>query len=152
MVSSQKRRQKQLRKARKHRKNKHQNSIGRSVPSGIRMSDVIRHLAEPIVEELGDTVEDIEWIIRWTIAAWNLTLFSPNMRERQLLKLARKLVAKNDESVAMFRWICDLVAERKSQYYPHLCNAIIDVHFTRESADTVYYEVVYTLAPNTQPR
>ncbi len=152
MVSSSKRRQKQLRKGRKRRKNKQQNSVPQSPPTGIRMSDVIRHLAEPIVDELGDTIEDVERIISLTIAAWNLALFSPNVRERQLLKLAGKLVGQDRESIAMFRWICDLVAERKSRYYPHLCSAIIDVHFTRESADTVYFEVAYSLAPNTRSR
>ena len=43
----------------------------------------------------------------------------------------------------MFRGICDLVVKRKLRHYPHVNAAIIDVEFTRQSDDTVYFEVTY---------
>ena len=113
------------------------------------MSDVIRHLAEPIVAEFGDSIDDLERIITLTVAAWNLTLFSSDVQSQQFERLSRRYFGQDRQSVATFRWICDVVAERKMRFYPHLNDAILDVHFTRESADTVYFEVAYSIAPNT---
>ena len=66
-----------------------------------RMSEVISHLAEPIVAELGDTPEDIERIITLTIAAWNLTLFPPETQEDQLARLFRKHCGRDLELAAI---------------------------------------------------
>ncbi len=49
----------------------------------------------------------------------------------------------------MFRRICDVVAERKMRFYPHLNVTILDVHFTRESATSLYFEVAYSIAQPT---
>ncbi len=148
MPSSRKLQRKRLHRAQKRRKRGNRQGHILQQP-GVRMSEVIRHLAKPIFDKSGDTPEDIERIITLAIAAWNLTLLSSEIRAKQFDKLSRKLCGRDSDSVAMFRWICDVVAERKLRYYPHLNNAIVDVHFTRESADTVYFEVAYALAPNT---
>jgi hypothetical protein len=67
----------------------------------------------------------------------------------QFERLSRKYFGQDRDSVATFRWICDVVAERKMRFYPHLNVAILDVYFTRESAKTIYFEVAYSIAPNT---
>ena len=147
MAPSAKQRGKQLRKAQKRRRARNaQRQNGPLPTTGVRMSDVIRHLAEPIVAELCNSVDDLERIITLTIAAWNLTLFSSDAQSQQFQKLSRRYFGHDCASVAKFRWICDVVAKRKMQFYPHLNIAILDVHFTRESANTVYFEVAYAIA------
>ena len=153
MASSAKQRRKQLRR----RRNvvvagKTQRQHVQLPTTGVRMSDVIRHLAEPIVEELGDSVDDLERIITLTVAAWNLTLFAPDVQCRQFERLSERFFGSDREGIAMFRWICDVVAERRMQFYPHLYVTILDVHFTRESASSLYFEVAYSIALPTEIR
>ncbi len=150
MASSAKRRRKQLRKAQKHRTaGKTQRQHVQLPTTGVRMSDVIRHLTEPIVEELGDSVDDLERIITLTVAAWNLTLFAPDVQCRQFERLSERFFGSDREGIAVFRWICDVVAERRMQFYPHLNVTILDVHFTRESASSLYFEVAYSIVQPT---
>jgi hypothetical protein len=148
MASSARQRRKQERKAQERRRiRRAQRQLGPSPTTPVRMSDVIRHVAEPIVAELGDTIEDLEWIIRLTAAAWNLTLLAKAGQPRQFERLAEKFCGCNREAIARFRWICDVVAERKMLFYPHSTAAILDVYFTRESTDSLYFEVLHAVAP-----
>lgn len=117
----------------------------------VKMSEVIEHLAEPLLDELGDTPEDVEQIIRMTIVAWNVTLFPPQDREKRLQALVEKMFRGREYELPLIRRLCDLVAERKRKYYPTLRHFIIDVRFEREPGDTVYFEVAYTLEEATTP-
>ncbi|MHB8861189.1 MAG: hypothetical protein ACYC6N_02210 [Pirellulaceae bacterium] len=147
--SAKQRRKQQLRQMQKRRGTRSTPRQNGQLPNkAVRMSDVVRHLAEPIVEELGDSLDDLERIISLTVAAWNLTLFAPDAQCRQFERLSKRLFDSDGEGIAMFRWICDVVAERRMQFYPHLYVTILDVHFTRESASSLYFEVAYTI---TQP-
>ena len=150
MASSAKQRRKQLRQTQKRRGTRNaQRQNGQLPNTAVRMSDVIRHLAEPIVAEFGDSIDDLEWIITSTVAAWNLMLFSSDVESQQFERLSRKYFGQDRDSVATFRWICDVVAERKMRFYSHLNVPILDVYFTRESANTICFEVAYSIAPNT---
>ena len=150
MASSAKQRRKQLRKAQKRRRaGNAQRRPGQVPTTGFRMSDVIRHLAEPLVAEFGDSAADLERIITLTVAAWNLTLFAAEDQDRQFERLARSCFGRDREDIAHFRWICDIIAQRKMRFYPHLDVAIFDVRFTRESAHTIYFEVAYSIVPDT---
>ena len=145
MASSAKRNRKQLRTAQKRRAaGKTQRQHVQLPTTDVRMSDVIRHLAEPMVEEFGDSVDDLERIITLTVAAWNLTLFARDDQCRQFERLSERFFGSDREGIAMFRWICDVVAERRMQFYPHLYVTILDVHFSRESANSLYFEVAYS--------
>jgi hypothetical protein len=73
MKSSLKRKRKRLRDEQGRRdKNRSQIDVAQRPGEGVRMSDVLRHVAEPIVASSARTTEDLEAIIRLTIAAWNL--------------------------------------------------------------------------------
>ena len=153
MASSAKQRLKQLRKTQKRRTaGKAQSQHVQLPTTGVRMSDVIRHLAEPIVEELVDSVADLEAIIGLTVEAWNLTLFAPAAQGQQFERLSKKFFGSDREGRAKFRWICDVVAERRMQFYPHLNATILDVYFIRESASSLYFEVAYSIALPTEIR
>ncbi|MHB0958701.1 MAG: hypothetical protein ACYC0X_15860 [Pirellulaceae bacterium] len=150
MASSAKRRRKQQLKTLKRRTaGNTQRQHVQCPTTGVRMSDVVQHLAEPIVEEFGDSVDDLELIINLTVAAWNLTLFAPDVQCRQFEQLSKRFFGSSHEGIAMFRWICDVVAERRKQFYPHLYATILDVHFTRESVSSLYFEVAYSIAQPT---
>jgi hypothetical protein len=116
-----------------------------------KMSEVIEHLAEPLIDELGDSPERIERIIMMTTVGWNLTLFPPQERDEQLKTMAKKMFPDDDEAQSVMSWVCDLVAERKQKYYPNLKNLILDVHFEREPDNTVYFEVAYCLEESSSP-
>lgn len=148
MASSAKRRRKKLQQRAKKRRAKRIRSNASAPlvvtsPGPLKMSEVISHLAEPIVDEFCKSPEDLERIISLTIAAWNLALFPEELQEKEFAKLAKKTFGRDCEAISVFRWICDTIAERKLRFYPHLKHFIVDVHFTREEDDSVYFEVVY---------
>lgn len=118
----------------------------------LKMSEVISHLAEPLVEEHAETHEDTRRIISLTIAAWNLTLLPEERRENERDVLARKMFGRSfcgvplrpdQESVDWFAQVCDLVADRKRKFYPNLHHFILDVRF-EPRGDDVYFEVMYS--------
>lgn len=117
----------------------------------LKMSEVIEHLAEPLIDDFGETPEDVERAILMTIAGWNLSLFPPEEREDKAADLVTKFCGAAPEARHAMQWIFDLVIERKQKYYPNLRNAIVDVRFDREPDDTVYFEVAYTVEPAETP-
>ncbi len=148
MASSAKRRRKKLQQRAKKRRAKRALTSASAPtitesPGRLKMSEVISHLAEPLVDEFCNSPEDLERIISLTVTAWNLTLFPEDVQEREFAKLAEKTFGRDREAVAVFRWICDTIAERKLRFYPQLDHFIVDVHFTREEDDSVYFEVAY---------
>jgi hypothetical protein len=148
MARSAKHRQRKLQqKAKKRRAKRRRRSASAPAivtsPGPLKMSEVISHLAEPLVDEFGDSPEDLEQIITLTITAWNLTLFPVEIQEKEFTKLAKKTFGGDREAISFLRWICDTIAERKERFYPHLKHFIVDVHFTREEDDSVYFEVAY---------
>ena len=148
MARSAKRRQRKLQqKAKKRRARRKRLSTSAPIvvksPGPLKMSEVISHLAEPLVDEFCNSPADLERIITLTIAAWNLALFPEDVQEREFTKVAKKTFGRDREGISVFRWICDTIAERKQRFYPDLRHFIIDVHFTREEDDSVYFEVAY---------
>ena len=148
-----KKKQRMLRRRERHQKGQSagltrpitaERSPGR-LPGGLKMSEVISHLAEPLIDQMGTSPDKIESVIMMTVLAWNVSLFPPEQRAEQLQAAARKVMAGDSEAIAQLHWICDLIAERKRKFYPHLNQFILDVHFTREPDDSVYFEVAYRL-------
>jgi len=119
------------------------------------MSEVISHIAEPLMEEYAETREDMERIISLTIAAWNLELLPEEQREKEQASLAKKLfrrrlfglipIGPDRQLVEMFRHLCNVVALRKRKFYPHLNHFIVDVRF-QPVEEGIYFEVIYGLA------
>ncbi|MDH3717073.1 MAG: hypothetical protein OES79_03020 [Planctomycetota bacterium] len=116
------------------------------------MSEVISHLAEPLLEEHAETHEDTRRIISLTIAAWNLTLLPEEGRENERGVLAREMFGRSlcgvplrphQEAVDCFAQVCELVADRKRKFYPNLRHFILDVRFEPRD-DDVYFEVMYS--------
>jgi hypothetical protein len=113
-------------------------------PGRPKMSEVIAHLAEPLINDMVTTSDDMERVILMTIAAWNLTLFPPDKRDDFLRESARKLVGGDEAALSVLSWVCDVVAERKRRFYPNLKHLIADVDFTHKPDGSVYFEVAYS--------
>jgi hypothetical protein len=119
------------------------------------MSEVISHIAEPLMEEYADTQEDMEKIISLTIAAWNLELLPEGERERERVSVAKRLFRRrlfglipmgpDQDSLQLFCQVCEVVSRRKQQLYPHLHHLILDVRFQPVESG-VYFEVIYGVA------
>lgn len=108
----------------------------------VRMSEVIGHLAEPIVEEMVDSIETHEWVLGAAVRAWNLAILPPNEQDHHFTQIVNKNFGHDPETTAEFRWICDVIAERRQRFYPHLTRPIMDYHIQRVSPTKVHLSVV----------
>lgn len=125
----------------------------------LKMSEVIAHLAEPLINAVGTDRNTMENIIRYSAAAWNIAILPDEQRERAILKQGMVLfgkrffgmtVAANDEDMNSFRSICEIIQARKDQYYPDLNAFIMDVYFPENDSDReidgdIYFEVAYAV-------
>ena len=121
---------------------------------GMKMSDVISHVAEPLLAECDGSPEQIEQIIRVTILAWNLALLPKEELADARAKLFTKHFgrrrfgifpkAPDPRGVEAFEEFCNIVARRKQQFYPLLNHVIVDCRFTRKE-DGIRFDVIYSL-------
>jgi hypothetical protein len=116
------------------------------------MSDVIEHVAQPLIDDCGESSENLERLITLTTAAWNLTLFSPELREHRFQEFADVFLGeegeRDPEMVAVFRWICDVIAQRKAKFYPHVNRLILNLQVQPDDDGGIYFQVAHTEAPN----
>ena len=148
------RRARRVQRTRAKRKGKRSSGNPTFGLSQSKMSEVIWRIADPIVEELSESQEDTEEIIRLTAAAWNVALLPEEKREKERIRLTKKLLprrlfglipfAPDKESVDFFRNICEVVSRGKRQLYPNLNHFILDVQF-QPVEKGVYFEVMYAL-------
>jgi hypothetical protein len=99
---------------------------------GVKMSEVILKLAEPLLKEYGDNDKHIESIISLAIIVWNKLIFPKDEQEKLLDEMMQRLFPANGnaEDLGVFTYIHDLIAERKSRYFPNLNKAIISYDLT----------------------
>lgn len=157
MTSSTRKRQKKVERKTRKRRQKLQRRADLGPPIGefgplvvlrpqrLRMSEVISHLARPILDEHVETSDDLEHIISLTIAAWNIAVQPADRQEEEFARAAKKLFRRDPEGQAFFRWVCDVVAERRKRFYPHVSHFITNVRFEREDDGDVYFEVMYAM-------
>ena len=80
-------------------------------PAHRKVSDMIRLVAEPLLESAPD-YESMEMILKLTTLAWNFTLFDPIKQEEMLAKIAD--LFQRPEGVDMFYYLAD----RKALLFP----------------------------------
>jgi len=99
---------------------------------GVKMSGVILKLAEPLLKRYGDNDKHIETIISLTITVWNKLLFPKSEQEELQDEIIERLVPANGdaEDIGSIVYIQDLIAERKSRYFPNLEKIIISYDVT----------------------
>jgi hypothetical protein len=96
-------------------------------PDGIKMSEVILKLAEPLIQKYADDFERIEAIISLTIIFWNKMMFPEDKQEKLQDEMIEHLVPGNGnaEDVGVVLYLNDLIMERKKKYFPDLKKIIV---------------------------
>jgi hypothetical protein len=97
-------------------------------PDGVKMSEVILKLAEPLLKKYGDDDKRIETIISLTIAEWNRLMLPEDEQENLQDVMIDTLSPPGDdaEMVGSLLYISDLIAERKKKYFPNLKKVIVN--------------------------
>jgi len=96
-------------------------------PDGVKMSEVILKLADPLLKKYGDDVNRMKTIISLTIIVWNNMMFPEDKQEKLQDEIIDHLTAINGdaEDVGMIVYLNDLITERKKKYFPDLKKIII---------------------------
>ena len=104
---------------------------------GVKMSEVILKLAEPLLKKYGDNDKHIESIISLAIFVWNKLIFPEGKQEELQDVMIDCLVPANGdaEDIGVITYIHDLIEERKSRYYPNLKKIIISYDLTVSGGD-----------------
>ena len=94
---------------------------------GVKMSEVILKLSEPLLKKFGDSDKRIETIISLTITVWNKLMFLENEQNELQDEMIDRLTPRNGnaEDIGVITYIHDLIAERKSKFFPSLKKAIM---------------------------
>jgi hypothetical protein len=95
---------------------------------GVKMSEVILKLAEPLLKEYGDDNKRIETIVSLTIAEWNRLMLPEEEQENLQDVMIDTLSPPGDdaETVGSLLYISDLIAKRKKKYFPNLKKVIVN--------------------------
>ena len=106
-------------------------------PDGVKMSEVILKVAEPLLKKFGDDDKRIETIISLTIIEWNNLMFPEDMREKFQDEMIDTLSPPGDEAetVGSLLYISDLIAKRQKKYFPDLKKWIVDYEFIISDGD-----------------
>ena len=100
----------------------------RESPDGVKMSEVILKLAEPLLKKYGDIDKRIKTIISLTIFEWNRLMLPDGEREKYQDKMMDTLLPPDDEAemVGSILYLSDLIAERQKKYFPDIKKVIVD--------------------------
>ena len=100
----------------------------RESPDGVKMSEVILKLAEPLLIKYGDIDKRIRTIIFLTIFEWNRLMLPDGEREKYQDKMMDSLLPpdENAETVGSLLYLGDLIAERQNKYFPDIKKVIVD--------------------------
>ncbi|MCL4192227.1 MAG: hypothetical protein KJZ87_10805 [Thermoguttaceae bacterium] len=92
------------------------------------MSAVILQLAETMMKKHGKTAERARAIVMLAIAAWNKSMFPPDMQPLVEKELIDAFVPKDGsaEAVGVALEVMDAMAERRQKLFPDLRKIIVD--------------------------
>jgi hypothetical protein len=101
-------------------------------PDGVKMSEVILKLADPLLKKYGDDDKIIETIISLTISVWNKMMFPEDEQEKLQDEMIDHMVPRSGdaEDISVIVYINDLITERKNKYFPNLKKVIISYDLT----------------------
>ena len=95
---------------------------------GVKMSEVILKLADPMLKEYGDDDKQIKTIISLTIIEWNRIMFPKDVGEKfqdEMIDTLSPEVGEAD-TIGSILYISKLIAKRQKKYFPDLKRLIID--------------------------
>ena len=109
----------------------------RESPDGVKMSEVILKLADPMLKEYGDNDKQIKTIISLTIIEWNRIMFPKDVQKKfqdEMIDTLSPSVGKTD-TVGSILYISKLIAERQKKYFPDLKRLIVDYELIVSEGD-----------------
>ena len=100
----------------------------RESPDGVKMSEVILKLADPLLKQFGDNDKRIKTIISLTIFEWNRLMLPENEREKFQDEMFDTILPPGDDAdmVGSILYINQLIAERQKKYFPDIKKVIVD--------------------------
>jgi len=104
---------------------------------GVKMSEVILKLAEPMLKEYGDNDKKIKTIISLTIIEWNRIMFPKDVGEKfqdEMIDTLSPEVGEAD-TVGSILYISKLIAKRQKKYFPDLKRLILDYELIVSEGD-----------------
>ena len=104
---------------------------------GMKMSEVILKLAEPMLKEFDDNDKHIKTIISLTIFEWNRLMLPEDEREKFQDEMLDTLLPSDDDvdMVGSLLYISDIIAERQKEYFPDLKKMIFDYELIISGGD-----------------
>ena len=109
----------------------------RESPDGVKMSEVILKLAEPLLKKYGDIDKRIKTIISLTIIEWNRIMFPKDVGEKfqdEMIDTLSPEVGEAD-TIGSILYISKLIAKRQKKYFPDLKRLIIDYELIVSDGD-----------------
>jgi hypothetical protein len=97
-------------------------------PDGVKMSEVILKLAEPLLEKFGADEQQIRAIVSLTIMQWNKLMLPEDEQENFQVEMIDILSQQSSqaEMATTLSYIFDLIAERKKKLFPNLKKFIVN--------------------------
>jgi hypothetical protein len=104
---------------------------------GVKMSEVILKLADPLLKEFGDNDKHTKSIITLTIIEWNRLMLPEDEREKFQDVMFDTLLPPGDESdiVGSILYMNELIAKRQKKYFPDLKKFIVDYELIVSGSD-----------------
>jgi hypothetical protein len=106
-------------------------------PDGVKMSEVILKLADPLIKKFGDDENRTKSIISLTILEWNRLMLPEAEREKFQNEMFDTLLPPGDdaEMVGSILYINELIAKRRKKYFPDLNKFIVDYELIISGGD-----------------
>ena len=125
----------------------------RESPDGVKMSEVILKLADPLLKKYGDSDKRTKTIISLTIIEWNRLMLPEAEQEKFQDQIFDRLLPKNDEAemVGSILYINELIAKRQMKYYPDLKRVIVDYELIVSGSDITLNVSSAPVESNTKP-
>jgi len=104
---------------------------------GVKMSEVILKLADPMLKEYGDNDKQIKTIISLTIIEWNRIMFPKDVGEKfqdEMIDTLSPEVGEAD-TIGSILYISKLIAKRQKKYFPDLKRLIVDYELIVSEGD-----------------
>ena len=126
----------------------------RESPDGIKMSEVILKLAEPLLKKYGDIDKRVRTIISLTIFEWNRLMLPEGERKKYQDKMMDTLLPpdENADTVGSILYLSDLIVERQKKYFPDIKKVIVDYELILSGGDITLNVSSAPIESNSKPK
>jgi hypothetical protein len=109
----------------------------RESPDGVKMSEVILKIADPLLKQFGDNDKRTKTIISLSILEWNRLMLPEDERGKFQDEMLDTILPPGDDSdmVGSILSINRLIAERQKKYFPDLKRFIVDYELIVSDSD-----------------